>query len=476
MKLFGAGGPDHALADRKEARRVLDGLPSRDLKALEELALWHESVGATPGFKPEDRAERLAMIDETAQPRLRKLERDYLAAARAARASQAQQDLVWSRVHEYWRQAAQAHARCVDAVAQGGKGAEKTLAPAILAALRATAQQLKWQQLRYGPIDPATWGLLNRLFAAAEARGIAEANLEFLKAAMFSASSPDSLLPLELELAERLIAELAPGFALSRSPGPDLPYWIDLGQAMAPARVAKPPPPAAGLRCLGPGASAATLRGWIERVAAKGQPPSGLKLGAEHDAETVLGVMQHLALYWAPAPPARQHKRHSMMSSLSIVHGFDGVLEVLGGGGGSLDFGAGGAGESWSVENASAGGFGALIAAKPDNTGSWMVGTVRRVSKISNQQIRVGVETLSRAPAVSQFALRNATQAPGVLLPAAVPGAAEAAIALRAGVYLPGENLEARIGERQHVYMPQGVAERGDDYEIVKIREMVREA
>jgi hypothetical protein len=43
------------------------------------------------------------------------------------------------------------------------------------------------------------------------------------------------------------------------------------------------------------------------------------------------------------------------------------------------------------------------------------------------------------------------------------------------GAYTRGENLETTISGRQLVYMPQGVAERGEDYEIVRTREMVRE-
>jgi hypothetical protein len=200
-------------------------------------------------------------------------------------------------------------------------------------------------------------------------------------------------------------------------------------------------------------------------------------------------VLRHLAAHWAPEPPERKHKRHVVSSQLKIAHCFDGVVQALGGGD-SLDFGAQGATESWTVENVSAGGFGALapqaksewlkvgalVAAQPDGAPNWLVGTVRRVSKVSNQEIRVGVETLSKAPTLSQFALRNNTRADGVLLPAASPGAADPAIALRAGVYIPGENLEAKVGGRQHVYMPVVVAARGDDYEIVRFREMVREA
>src|ERR671938_107460 len=71
-------------------------------------------------------------------------------------------------------------------------------------ALRALAQQIKWQHMRYGPVDPAVWGIFNRVFAFSESRGFADGKLalypttasetsprqEFLRAVMFSASSP----------------------------------------------------------------------------------------------------------------------------------------------------------------------------------------------------------------------------------------------------------------------------------------------
>ncbi|MGH8733128.1 MAG: hypothetical protein ACREVB_05550, partial [Burkholderiales bacterium] len=77
MKLFGGGKPDHPMADRKNAQRILAELPAQDLKAVEELAHLHEQVSTIEGFKPEERAQRLAMIDEAAQPRLRKLAAEY---------------------------------------------------------------------------------------------------------------------------------------------------------------------------------------------------------------------------------------------------------------------------------------------------------------------------------------------------------------------------------------------------------------
>jgi hypothetical protein len=479
MKLFGAGKPDHPMADRKEAQRLLAELPAQDMKAVEELAHLHDSVSSVEGFKPEERAQRLAMIDEAAQPRLRKLAREYFAVTRGSKGSRAQEILLWTRIHEYWHQAAQAHARCSDA---------KAPAEIVLGALRAAGQQLKWQQLRYGPVDTAVWALMNRLYALAESRALPGAKQEYLRAAMFSSSSPDSLLTLELELADRIITELAGSFVLSKAPGPELLYWTDLGQPMVPARITKAPlQQTPGLRCFGPGSSGAGLRGMIERLEAKRGLPPELKLPTDQDPEAVLAVARHLALYWSAEPPARKHARHSMSSRMTVNHGFDGVLQALGGVSDSLDFGSTTAGENWTVENVSAGGFGAivppsknewlkvgaLVAVQPDNTGTWMVGTVRRLNKLANQETRVGVQTLSRSASLSRFALRSSGEAQGVLLPGGAAG--EAAIALRAGVYPPGENLESTVGGKQHVYMPQGVAGRGDDYEIVTFKEMIRE-
>src|SRR5688572_4576430 len=188
MKLFGAGKPDHPMAERKEAGRLLSELPAHDGKAIEELGHWHDSLAAAEGFKVEELAQRLAMVDEAARPKLEKTARQYLAATRSGGTQRAQENLLWARMHEYWRQAGHAHARAVDALVQAGKGAEKTLPGAALAALRALGQQLKWQHLRSGPIDTLVWGQVNRIFALADARGVAEAKTEFLKVAFLSAS------------------------------------------------------------------------------------------------------------------------------------------------------------------------------------------------------------------------------------------------------------------------------------------------
>jgi len=484
-QLFGACRPDHPMANPKEARRILEALPPQELKALQELADWHESVSAAEGFKSADRVALLTALDEAAQPRVRKLSRDYFGAVRPSRFLENQ---LWTQLHQYWHQAGQAWARAMDGVL-AAKGDAKMLAPVALRALRAMGQQIKWQHMRYGPIDAAVWGLLNKVYAAAEAHGIAEARNEFLRAAMFSASSPDGLLPLEIEIAERLVSELSGGFVVSKSPGRELLYWTDLAAAMAPLRATRAPQPAASVRFFGPGTAAAALQGLIQRIEKSREVPSDIKLGAPYEAEVVLEVMRHVAVYWSPEPPERKHARHAVKSRLAIAHGFAGMAEALGEAQTTLDFDKRGT-ESWIVDNVSAGGFGAivpqlkgdwlrvgtLLAMQPDGGTNWIAGIVRRVNRTSNQEARVGIQTLSRAPSLARFALRDVGEQVGLLLPAAVLGSGEVSIALPANIYAQGMNLEAQIAGRQHVYMPLGVAERGEDYEIVRFREMIRES
>jgi hypothetical protein len=503
MKLFGGGRPDHPLADPKEAKRVLDALPANDpVKALDELMHWMESVAAVEGFKPEARIQLLMQIDEAAQLRVRKLAKDYFAEARPSRF---QENRLWTALHGWWKQAGYSYARAVDLFVQNQKGADaaKGLLPLLLIrTLRSFAQHIKWMHMRYGPVDPASWGVFNSVYAFAEARQLAQSKaavypgvagesspqLEFLKGVMFSASSPDGLVPIEVELSERFVAELAPRFLLANVPGPDLVFAADLAQAKSPVRMNQPPQATPGLRCFGAGSALAEVQTLAEQLLTGGKLPPNINLGGTYDAEAVREVLDHLLMYWSAQPPERKTQRHPVKSRLSVTHGYDAVVGVLGGSD-SLNFDTQGT-ESWIVENVSAGGFGAvvpqlkgdwlrvgtLLALQPQGGSNWVLGLVRRVNKLGPAQARVGIETLSKTPRLSQFAVSGANGASehGVLLKNGE--AAEARIVLRPGVFAPAQNLEIAQGDRHHIYIPQAVAERGEDYEIARFREMIRES
>src|SRR5450759_862748 len=107
ISLFGSKKPDHPMAGIKEARKILEELPTNDaFKCADELTHWLESVVAAEGFKAEYRAQLIQLLDETAQTHLRKLARDYMVSPRLARY---QEIRLWTAIHEYWRQARRDH-------------------------------------------------------------------------------------------------------------------------------------------------------------------------------------------------------------------------------------------------------------------------------------------------------------------------------------------------------------------------------
>ena len=237
-----------------------------------------------------------------------------------------------------------------------------------------------------------------------------------------------------------------------------------------------------------PALAAAQLHELAERVMVGGQVPAEINLGGTYEAHVALEAMRHLHLYWSAQAPERKTQRHAVKTRLSVTHGFAGVLGVLGDGD-SLDFDNQNS-ESWIVENVSAGGFGAvvpqlkgdwlrvgaLLALQPEGGTNWVLGLVRRVNKLAGQQARVGIETLSKLPLLSRFAVAGVATVTeqGVLMKSA--DAAETRIVLKPGVFTPGQNLEVAHGGRNHVYLPQALSERGEDYEIARFRELVRES
>ena len=509
LSIFGSGKPDHPMADIKEARTIVAEIPGNDsLKAIDELFHWLESVRTVEGFKPEYRAELIQLIDDAAQVHARKLARDYLSVPRL---SKFQEGRLWSAIHEFWRQSALAFAACIDLYATGAKGADalKPVMPLLtVRGLRALATQMKWQYIRYGPFEDSLWGVFARIYALAESKKYARARVapypnvpgessperEFLRAVMLSASSPDSLLPQEIGIAERLIAHFSASFKLALEQQPDIAYWIDLATSRPPLRIARPPQHAPTLRFFAAGRAERDMEGLIQSVKVANAVPSDLNLGGSYDPQVVLAVLQHLAMYWSPSPPERRSPRHRVKSRLKVTHGFDGVLEALAPEK-SLDFDESTM-ESWIVENVSAGGFGAaipqikgdwlklgaLVGLQPEGGDNWLIGVIRRLTRELPQQGTVGIQTLARngrtIPLRPEGGSAGAGRDPdlGILLDTAAQAAsAEVQLLLRAGTLVPGQNLEYEHDGKMFLLLPAAVEEGGDDHDRVRFRQMVRD-
>jgi hypothetical protein len=507
LGIFGGTQSGHPLADLKEAKRIAAALPAGEaFPSLEEVTHWLESTKGEASFKPEHRAQLLQLFDEAGQAHARKLSREYLAAARQGKR---EEDRLWRAIHAFWSEVALGYVTCLDAYATGAKGGDalKGSVPLLGArALRALAQQLKWLQVRYGPINEQLWTTMARIYALLESRKLVKTKvvpypglgpestpeLEFLRAVMFSACSPDSLLPPEIEIAERVIGQLSPGFLFASQHQPETPYWIDLAKTAGPARVARAPQPSPSIRFFGAGRAFAEIDAMVQDIRNTRDVPATFTLGGACSPDTAIGVLEHLEMHWSPKLPERRHPRHRVKSRLTIAWGFEGIQEVLAPGN-SLSF-DGSTYESWIVENVSVGGFGALVpqvrgdwlrigcllAMQPEGGDNWLIGVIRRLSRPSHTQAAVGIQTLARAamPAQLHVQMGNTTTLgteTGILLnPHQLGG--EVQVLLPPGVHAPGQSFMFDYSGLRTMLLPIGVAERRHDYELLRCRHLVRDA
>jgi hypothetical protein len=308
---------------------------------------------------------------------------------------------------------------------------------------------------------------------------------ELLKGLMLGISSTDSLLPVKLEVAERIVAQFSEFFVMSRQPSKGCHYYFDMAAGRQPSRLVSRQPMTATLRFFGPGTAAQELERLIATVEADGAVPAHINLGGSFDPEVVLGVLRHLARYWAPDPPARTEERRRIVSRINVIHNFDSIVDTISGDTDDLTFDS--TTETWTVENESDGGYGvlmphaksdwlrvgSLLGLKLEDGASWAVGVVRRLSAFDLQQRYVGIQLLSRGATVVRIAPMNASGGEGgataLLLPSHAvdsTGTPEMNLMVRPGHFTLKRNLEMHTFGRGYVLVPRQLLEHGEDFDM----------
>lgn len=505
LNLF-SSRPDHPLADPKELKRVIAELPlDNAFKSVDEVSGWFESLQHADDFRVDHYFEVVQQLDDAVQPHLRRLARDYL---HSPRLSKSEERRLWAINFNYWGGISGLYAHSIERAAQNpkDKGSEQLkpllpLASARLLAARAT--QIKWVEYRYGPVSDDLWRTLGQDYLAAESAsyaqkplqlypnqpGVTSVSQQYLQALVFHSSSMDSLMPLEIELADRLIGHFLPGFVFSNDCRPDSVYWIDAASGSPPVRLARHPKQLTPtLRFFSPGTATQALNELI-RTVERGEVPDTLNLGGQYSAKIVLPVLRHLAMYWAAQPPLREHQRHMVKTRIAVLHGFDDSFTVFAGEVARL--GKERNAESWVVENVSLGGFGAgvedlrgdwlkvgaLLSMQPEGGENWVLGAVRRYSKDSDSHANVGIQSLSRQAQSVQLRPRTS----GISAMSAIPGIwlregnapGEARLVLPPASFDLRESLEFSHDVRNYLLTPIELEESGSDYEIARYREHV---
>jgi hypothetical protein len=498
---------DHPLDDKDEARQLLSDLAEKGpFRALEELAGYLDAVKTAEKLKPIRAFEIVELLDRSARPYQRRLNLEYVTGAQ--RLTKFQQHRIAATNYAFQTQLAEGYRYCLAKFEIGAVGAPalKPALPKIAArALRACGAQLKWALLRYGPVDRQIWENLARLYTAAEALGFAPwllnlyrgekrettAEREFLRPLLLAISSPDSLLPIQIELADRVIAHCSDAFVISPEPGKELHYVSDLAAAFPPGRISPRITVTPQTRFFGPGEAMKRIARYSAEIERTGEVPQELNLGLEVEPAVALAMLQHLARYWSANLPERKETRRRRTEHVTVVHEFGEVVANAGGLFFESPFVSND--EEWIVENESPGGFGAfvpkhlgawlrvggLIAVRREEGVAWGVGIIRRVMGDEQGNRYVGIQMLATGGAAVTVFPTNLTVvgtdlSPDgelcVLLPSSAIQTGQCTLLLRPGLFSTKQNLEMHAYDRQYLLTPIALVEKGDDFEIGRFR------
>jgi hypothetical protein len=494
FKIFGGRGLGHPLATERGADEALAALPKGNAdKALEELHDWIVSVGAAEGLKPERRAEILLMLDEAALPFHRKLTRDYVTDSNLSKEQEAR---LWRALSVFWKELAAAYSSGIEQCAADAAvaGRLKAQLPLIcIRALRAFACQIKWQCMHYEPEGAETWKAIGKVYRHAEEKAIhgemirlypnssqtSSAEREFVKLLMFAASSPDSLSPRNIELAEWIVAHMGASFVFSAAHQPQLTYnYIDLDSGLPPKRLMQTLAPSPNLRFFAAGPAAGELDNVI-RVLEGGAPPYAMNLGGAYDSAKVLSACLRLKAYWSAPPPVRKSDRYEVSHSLSVVTDFASIISLLQGGKPTAGP------EVWVTENICAGGVAAVVSnvqgdalrvgrlvalSVAGGSGAYSVGVIRRWNRRPKLQSGVAIRTFAKAAFPVTFG--GIASQDAILLNDDRNLGEEVLICLRVGGFDKRVPPILNFGNEEFLLVPLAIIESDEDFEVARYRVM----
>ena len=498
---------DHPLADIKSAQALLDDLPRNDaFKSLAELTELIELLSEQAEFKLEHQFAVLRLIDEAAQPYVRKLAREYFTPFEI---NKFQENRLWLALGNWSHQIADAYFKLFTAYCSGARGSSAIRAqvPLLTArAVHAMMWQLKYTCSHYDQIDNSTWNNLVQLYSYAERLkyldtpvslypgmiGNTSVKCEVGGLMVWYDSGLNALSPLYIHLTERIVAHYRTAIDIHAEISQHSRLGFDLNRPSEPSRINMGATTHPAMRFIGIPTMQAKLEE-LMKVLKKNIVPDGISLGGNYEAEVVKNAVQYLLSY-VIAPPVRRNIRRMVDVKLNVVDSFGNVVEKTGAG---LNFGkAAETPAQWVTEEISASGFSAVVPAKgndsigigsllgiqPEGLPHWGVAVVRHLVRDDADQLRIGAEILS-----SQVAgvVLNQNSVPGGAIENGQPALwlkarrndsiSEGQLLMGADTFSPGRSLQIIMDGKNYLLMPVGLQEKGLDYDLAKFRFVVQE-
>ena len=499
-KIFGKKS-DHPMVDIKSTQAILEDLPKNDVyKLLAELTEWIGSVAEHTEFKVDYQFAILRLLDDTAQSHARKLAREYFTPHEL---NTFQENRMWMTLDNLSRSTATAYFNAFKRYSNDDKGSStiRVQVPLLLAhTVNAYIAQLKYISARYGVVDKAIWENLAQIYNCAEQQkfldtpvnlssGVAgNTTVKCQMARLFGwyGSGVNALSPLVMHLLERIVAQYCAAIDIHLQKTEGDHVCFDLKQPAAPARVSIATITHPTTRYVNMSSIQPKLEALI-KILDKGVIPDDLNLGGQYEAKVVVGVAQYLWDF-LKKPPMRQTPRRKVKVNLAVFGGFETSLERVNAG---LDLSSAKP-MQWELEDISAKGFltilppqgienfriGSLLCVQPAGVSHWGSAIVRHMSRDENNQLHIGVEML--ASQIACVALSQSGSAGGgffedgqlALWLYAKQGSqtGEAQLLMRVDTFSASRSLQTEIDEKSYLLIPNGLVEKGPDYDLAKFR------
>lgn len=481
-----SGKSDHPLVDPKSARELYDRLNRSDpLEVVEEIDSWLESTSSDLQIKRQRRVDVMFQLDDIGSAAAAQLAKDYLLLSESGHG---QNYKIWQGNSKYWRQLAHCCHNMIEEFEADKKTQDEMKANLPLLyvrLLRAFRGCLKWDQFRYGPMDSNMWLQAGQLYLRAASfrwldkkRAIGKGvqttiEAEYMRLVLFHAASMDRLMPPGIELADQLLAHFQPHFSLTKQVKPDNVYWVDLGKPIAPTRLARLPVVSPTLHFFATANARTAIEAMRAEISSSQIVPISLGLTQQFPPAAVIALLQHLEVFCAPQPPMRLHVRHQVKSLMRVIDGFQSVVAVLQG-----DTMLGG---SWVVDDVSLRGMraqvvlggndrlgiGSLVALCPDDAENWLIGVVRRMSKESQTQGSVGIETIGRSPRAVDLN-SSGLSGEGLLLESEIVADEPTMMLVSHGIWQDFRPVNFELNARRYLLRPLEEQQRGNDFVMAR--------
>jgi hypothetical protein len=503
LGLFG-NKSDHPLDNIKSAQEQLNLLNKTDaIVALQEITNWIEMLfDKASDFRPDHQFLILRLLDEAAQTYLHKTISQYFAVQPI---NSFQENRLWLAMNAYYTFVEQGYLHLLLAAREGEKKSSVYKEHEALICARGISAlfgHLECVAVRGEHIPPQMWVNLADFFDYAAVQQLLHKELQlyngqatnttvarqFASVVACSSIGVGALRSLSIHIAKRLIAHISPAFSANVKIQHDSLFVFDLAKPVAPARVIDKNtayPPSCCFVSMG---ETTPFLDSLLTTLSKNIVPADLHLGAAYDPEMIAEVVRRIALYGRGLLPVRRLPRRKIKMKINVLDGFFSMLDQT-----HVDLNLSEqTGEHWDVEDMSANGLrcviepskaqqvkiGSLVGLQPEKSLHWGVGIIRRVNRDEKNNLHVGIRILAnRVDSVELFDNSNTNDAGyrALLLDRPDEGGGETWLLLKSDLFNSNHSPMMKICGERFLMLPLKLEEKGDDFDLVCYRKMVKD-